>query len=174
MRVMAAWLKFLCLVAALCCGLVAAAQAVDPNTATAPPSDPPAIPNSSPEQARDYRPPSDAPALPDNPLPGTPAPAPAAAASDAASDLQACLQETGDYVTRGSSVVYVIAIANSCEKKLRCEVFANISGSRGTSLGHTVMTLAPASGGTAAKKTYEMHVKTAGGIAQISRECRVL
>ncbi len=117
-------------------------------------------------------PPSDPPAVPEHPLPGTPAPA--AAPSAAASDLQSCLQETGDYVTRGSAVVYVIGLANTCAKRLRCEIFANISGAKGNSIGHTVMVLGPGSSDSAAKKSYEMRVKAAGGIAQVSRECRVL
>ena len=142
---MASRLKFLCLAAALCCGLVAAARAVD----TAPP-------------------PSDPSALPEHPLPATPVPAPAAA-----NDLQSCLQETGDYVTRGSTVIYAIGITNTCNKRLRCEIFANITGAKGTSLGHTVMTLGPAAGG-AAKQSYEFRVKASGGIAQVSRQCRVL
>jgi hypothetical protein len=157
----ASWLKLLCLVAALCCGLVAAARAVD----STPPPDPPAIP--------------------DNPLPVTPAPAgaqpvsaqPAAAqpaAPDPAKDIQTCLQETGDYVTHGSAVTYVIGLANTCDKRLRCEIFANIAGAKGSSTGHTIMTLGRASDRGAAKKTYEMPVKAVGGIAQVSRECRVL
>ena len=149
----ASWLKFFCLAAALCCGLAAAARAVD----ATPPSDPPA----------------NAQTMPDNPLPGTPAPAPAAAPA-AADELQSCLQETGDYVTRGNTVVYVIGIANSCGKRLRCEIFANVTGSRGTVLGHTVMTLGPGTSSSAAKKSYEFRVKSAGGIAQVSRDCRVL
>ena len=113
--------------------------------------------------------------LPQNPLPGTPSPAPAprAAASGLPADLQACLQETGDYVARGRTVFYVIAIANSCSARLRCEIFANVTGPRGTSLGHTIMVLG-AAGSTAAKKSYDMRVKTAGGVVQVSRECKVL
>jgi hypothetical protein len=114
------------------------------------------------------------PALPENPLPGTSAPAPQAAAPSLPADLQACLQETGDYVTRGQTIFYVIAIANSCNARLRCEIFANVTGVKGTSLGHTVMILGPAGNGDAVKKTYDMRVKAAGGIAQVSRECKVL
>jgi hypothetical protein len=116
------------------------------------------------------------PALPENPLPGTqpsPATAPQASAPALPSDLQACLQETGDYVTRGRTVFYVIAITNSCNRRLRCEIFANVTGVKGTSLGHTVVVLAPA-GSATAKKSYDMRVKAAGGIAQVSRECKVL
>lgn len=143
--------RFLCLAAALCCGLGAAAQAED----SAPPSDPPAVPA--------------------NPLPGTPPPAaPQAAPSGTAPDLQSCLQETGDYGTRGKSVVYVIGIANSCDKRLRCEIFANVTGAKGSSLGHTVMVLGAAASGAAAKKTFTMRVKAAGGTVMVSRDCKVL
>jgi hypothetical protein len=117
-----------------------------------------------------------APALPENPLPGSAAPAPAQQlpAAPSASDLQACLQETEDYVTRGRTVIYVIGIANTCDKRLRCEIFANVTGARGSSLGHTIMTLGAAGSGAAASQTYAMPVKAAGGMAQISRDCKVL
>ena len=92
----------------------------------------------------------------------------------APADLQSCLQQTGDYVTRGNTVAYVIGITNTCAKRLRCEIFANISGARGAALGHTVMTLGPAGSGAAAKRTYTMRVKSEGGIAQVSRDCKAL
>jgi hypothetical protein len=119
--------------------------------------------------------PARAPALPENPLPATSAPEPKQLpAAPSHDDLQVCLKETGDYVTRGKTVLYVIGLANSCDRRLRCEIFANVSGSRGSALGHTIMTLGAAGSGPAAKQTYTMHVKAAGGIAQISRECKVL
>jgi len=96
------------------------------------------------------------------------------AAPAAPSDLQSCLQQTGDYMTRGKTVTYVIGVTNTCAKRLRCEIYANISGARGTALGHTVMTLGPAGSGAAAKQTYTMRVKAAGGIAQVSRDCKAL
>ncbi len=87
-------------------------------------------------------------------------------------DVQACLQETGDYRTEGRAVAYVIGITNTCDKRLRCEIFANVIGARGSSLGHAVMILGPTSQGAASRKTYATQVKEAGGIAQVSRECR--
>jgi hypothetical protein len=150
-------LKLLLLAIALCAGFAAATFAQDAG---------------EPQQIVPVTPPT----LPENPLPGTPVPAstPQAAANALPSDLQACLQETGDYVIHGGSVDYVIGITNTCEQRLRCEVFANVTGVRGTSLGHTVMILGAASSGASAKKTYDMRVKAAGGIAQISRECKAL
>ena len=116
-----------------------------------------------------------APAAPENPLPAASAPQPKQLpAAPSHDDLQACLQQTGDYVTRGTTVLYVIGIANACDKRLRGEIFANVSGSRGSALGHTIMTLGAAGSGPAATQTYSMHVKAAGGIAQVSRDCKVL
>ena len=112
---------------------------------------------------------------PENPPPAASAPQPKhLSAAPSHDDLQACLRETDDYVTRGKTVLYVIGLTNSCDKRLRCEIFANVTGSRGSALGHTIMTLGAAGSGPAAKQTYAMHVKAAGGMAQISRECKVL
>jgi len=117
---------------------------------------------------------ANAPAAENQP-PGTAAPqAKQLPAKPSADDLQSCLKETDDYVTRGKTVLYVIGLTNSCDKRLRCEIFANVTGARGTALGHTIMTLGAAGSGPAAKQTYSMPVKAAGGMAQISRECKVL
>jgi hypothetical protein len=111
-----------------------------------------------------------------NPTPSVaePKPAPGGAThDDQEDDLQACLKETGDYRTEGKAVAYVIGITNACDKRIRCEIFANVIGARGSSLGHTVMILGPTSQGAASRKTYAMRVKEAGGIAQVSRDCRI-
>jgi hypothetical protein len=115
-------------------------------------------------------------ALSQDSLPASAAAAPAqqSPAAPRAGDLQACLKETGDYVTIGRAVLYVIGIANTCDQRLRCEIFANIAGAKGSSVGHTIMTLDAAGSGAAATQTYSMRVKAAGGIAQVSRDCKAL
>jgi hypothetical protein len=115
-----------------------------------------------------------APAAPAPPSAAPPAPAAALAAPAALpADLQACLQETGDFTTRGKAAFYVIGIANTCARRLRCEIFANVTGVRGSTLGHNVMRLGPA-GSAAAKQAYTMRVKGAGGTVQVSRDCKAL
>jgi len=104
-------------------------------------------------------------ALPQNPLPGSAAPQAAAAAPDAAKDLQSSLDETGDYLSRGKAVLYLIGIANKCDRRVKCEIYASVTGARGSSLGHTVMIFGATSIGAAAKRTYAMRVKAAGGTA---------
>jgi len=109
------------------------------------------------------------------------APAPAAppsaaqqsTAPDAAKDPESCLAETGDYVSHGSSVTYLIGIENKCDKRLKCTIDAYVVGAKGPASAHTTMILGAASSGADAKKSYPMKVKAAGGTAQVSRDCRI-
>jgi hypothetical protein len=132
-----------------------------------------AAPAAAPQQ-----PPSDQSvpaATPQNPLPGTAAPSDAQQnpLPDAAATAQTdCIDETGDYVTHGAAVTYVIGLENKCDKRLSCKIFAYVVGARGPASGQTTMILGGKSNGAAAKKTYTMKVKAAGGMAQVSRECR--
>jgi hypothetical protein len=92
---------------------------------------------------------------------------------DAATTGQAdCIDETGDYVTHGKAVTYVIGLENKCDKRLKCKVYAYIVGARGPASGQTTMMLGAKSSGAAAKQTYAMKVKAAGGTAQVSRQCQ--
>jgi len=116
--------------------------------------------------------------LPLNPLPGSGAsrdkPQDALPAPDAgATGHSACIDETGDYETHGGKVTYVIGLQNKCDKRLRCKIYAYVVGARGPSSAETTLILGAVSSGAAAKKTYAMPVKAAGGTAQVSRECRV-
>jgi hypothetical protein len=101
-------------------------------------------------------------------------PAAAAPALEAAAAEQApCLEETDDFKTQGNKFVFVIGLTNTCEKRFKCKVYANVTGARGSSLGETTMLLGPKSSGAAAKKSYAMKVKAAGGTGQVSRQCQV-
>jgi hypothetical protein len=109
----------------------------------------------------------------DAPAPAAPPPvAQPSAAPDAPKDPESCLAETGDYVTHGSTMSYVIGIENRCGKRLKCKIDAYVVGAKGPASAHTTMILGPASSG-AAKKSYPMKVKAVGGTAQVSRDCRV-
>ena len=98
----------------------------------------------------------------------------AAAAETAPSLVSECIATSGDYVTRGKAVTYVITLENKCEQRLKCIVDAYVVGAKGPASGHTTMILAPQSQGAAAKKSYAMKVKAAGGMAQLSRDCKQL
>jgi hypothetical protein len=113
-----------------------------------------------------------APATQQNPLPVAPA-APQAAAPDAAKDPQSCLTETGDYVSHSSGVSYLIGVENKCDKRIKCTIDAYVVGAKGPASAHITMILGAASSGAGAKKSYAMKVKAAGGIAQVSRDCKI-
>ena len=84
-----------------------------------------------------------------------------------------CIDQSGDYQTLGKAVVFVVGLANKCDKRLRCELFAYFISAKGPSSGHAILVLGARSKGEAAKETHAMKVKMAGGTAMISRECRV-
>jgi hypothetical protein len=85
-----------------------------------------------------------------------------------------CIVSGGGFKMSGKTPTYVIALENMCEKRLRCTVYANVMGARGSAQGHKTLTLAPHSKGPKAKQSYVLKVKSMGGIAQASRECKVL
>ena len=103
--------------------------------------------------------------------PATETPPPPPSANTAAAEAAPCLEETDDFKTLGRKFVFVIGLTNACEKRFKCKVYANVTGARGSSLGETTMLLGPKSSGAAAKKSYAMKVKAAGGTGQVSRRC---
>ncbi|HUD89190.1 MAG TPA: hypothetical protein VMR17_22275 [Xanthobacteraceae bacterium] len=151
----------LSVLALLLCTAAAAASAQDAGS-------PPATPQQSQPNAV-------TPVLPQNPLPGTAAPA---AQQNPVPDpgttgQAACIDETGDYETHGRTITFVIGLANKCDKRLKCTIDAYVVGAKGPASGHATLILGARSSGAAAKATYAMRVKAAGGTAQVSRECRV-
>jgi hypothetical protein len=136
---------------AICSGFALAAFAEDAGT-----------PAETEQQSVPGAPPAPAP---QNPLPGTKP----TDATTATKDVQSCLDETGDFVAHGKVFTYVIGLENKCTKRVKCTVDAYITGAKGPVSVHTVMTLDAKS-----KKTYAAKVKTSGGTAEVSRDCKVL
>lgn len=85
-----------------------------------------------------------------------------------------CLTDNGGFKRQGNSAVYTVELENKCEQRLKCRVYVNVSSAKGSAQGHATLILAPHSRGAAAKKSYVLKVKMLGGMAQSSRECRVL
>lgn len=82
-----------------------------------------------------------------------------------------CVTQNSTYWRDGNRFTFRVDLENTCDKRIRCTVFANVIQAKGNSLGHGTLVLAPASQGTAAKKSYHLKVKMAGGMAQTTREC---
>jgi hypothetical protein len=94
-------------------------------------------------------------------------------AAAAASDAAACVDENGDFETNGSAKSFVFTIKNKCEKRLKCTIDAYVTTAKGPASGHGTLVIEPKSHGDAAKKSFTMKVKVAGGTAQVSRDCKV-
>jgi len=94
-----------------------------------------------------------------------------AAAADAGASKN-CAGISADFQTAGKRMSFVIALTNTCQQRLKCEVFAYVVGARGPASGHAVLVLGAKSSGAAAKKSYALPVKAEGGTAQISRDCK--
>jgi len=84
-----------------------------------------------------------------------------------------CVAEQADFKLRGKQPIFEIALANKCERRLKCKVSVYITGSKGPTQGQGSIVLAPKSKGAAAKGSYIVKTKENGGSAQSSRECRV-
>jgi hypothetical protein len=85
-----------------------------------------------------------------------------------------CLTDNGGFKRQGNNAVYTVELENKCEQRLKCRVYVNVSSAKGSAQGQATLILAPHSRGAAARKSYVLKVKMLGGMAQSSRECRVL
>jgi hypothetical protein len=85
-----------------------------------------------------------------------------------------CIADSGGFKQSEEGAAYTIELANKCEQRLQCRVYVYVISAKGPAHGHATLVLAPKSRGAAAKKTYALKVKMLGGMAQSTRECRVL
>jgi hypothetical protein len=84
-----------------------------------------------------------------------------------------CVTQDSTYWQDGSRFSFRVNLENTCDMRIRCTVFANVIQAKGNSLGHGTLMLGPANS-AAAKKTYSLKVKMAGGMAQTTRECKAI
>jgi hypothetical protein len=85
-----------------------------------------------------------------------------------------CIAQKEGYIHRGKAIGYAIQLTNMCEQRMKCQVYAHLSNARGESRGHGTLVLAPTSKDAATTKTFEMKTSMDSGMAQLSRECKVL
>jgi hypothetical protein len=85
-----------------------------------------------------------------------------------------CIKDESGFRTIGERNVFMFELTNHCEQKLRCTARVYILNSHGPVQGQTTLILEPKSKGPGAHKTHAITVKSAGGMANMSRECKVL
>ena len=85
-----------------------------------------------------------------------------------------CIEQSSEYKQSGKSLFYVQTFANKCDVRMKCTIYAYQLNARGPSQGHGTLTLAAKAEGAAAKKSYALKIKGAGGFSTSERECRVI
>ena len=84
-----------------------------------------------------------------------------------------CIDQRTEYKQTGKSLFYIQTFANKCEARMKCTIFVYQLNARGPSQGRGTLILGAKSAGAAAKKSYALKIKGAGGFSTSERECRV-
>ena len=92
--------------------------------------------------------------------------------AEPAAGAKTCVTDDSGFKQSGKAATFEIALTNTCAQRMRCTVTAYVTTAGGPTSGKAVLILAGKSNGAAATKTYVMKVKSAGGMANVSRDCR--
>jgi hypothetical protein len=84
-----------------------------------------------------------------------------------------CIDEHDEIKFLDKQPVLTIELANKCEQRMACRVYAYVTSAKGVAQGRGSLVLAAKSYGAAAKNTFTMRVKMGGGNSQSTRECHV-
>jgi hypothetical protein len=83
-----------------------------------------------------------------------------------------CVTNQSGFKQVGDKPVFEVALENSCDVRLKCTVDIYVLGAKGPTQGHTTLVLGPAAKGQTTRKVYALKVKSAGGMANMSQECK--
>ncbi|WP_157100494.1 hypothetical protein [Rhodoplanes sp. Z2-YC6860] len=94
--------------------------------------------------------------------------------SDTKKEEPKCVTNQTGFKQVGDKPVFEVALENSCDVRLKCTIDIYVLGAKGPVQGHTTMVLGPAAKGQTTRKVYALKVKSAGGMANMSQECKKL
>jgi len=83
-----------------------------------------------------------------------------------------CVTNQTGFKQVGDKPVFEVALENTCEVRLKCTIDIYVLGAKGPVQGRATMVLGPAAKGQTTRKVYALKVKSAGGMANMSQECR--
>jgi hypothetical protein len=83
-----------------------------------------------------------------------------------------CVTSQTDFKQTGDKPTFEVALENSCDMRLKCTIDVFVMGAKGMAQGHTTLTLGAAAKGQSTRKVYVLKVKSAGGMANMSHECK--
>jgi len=83
-----------------------------------------------------------------------------------------CVTEQSGFRQVGDKPIFQVALENSCDARMKCTIDVSVMGAKGIAQGHTTLTLGPAAKGQSTRKVYVLKVKSPGGMASMSHECK--
>ena len=94
------------------------------------------------------------------------------AAAEKPPEKPKCVNNNSGFKEKGKTATFEVELENSCDERLKCTVDAFVTGARGQAQGHGTLILPAAPKGQTTRKTYEMKIKSAGGMANVSHSCK--
>ena len=92
---------------------------------------------------------------------------------DKPQDVAECVSDEANFKQKGGVATFVVDVKNSCDKRVKCVVSAYLITATGAAQGQTTLILAPQSEGAGSEQSFVMDIKSAGGMANVSRQCEV-
>lgn len=83
-----------------------------------------------------------------------------------------CVTNQTAFKQVGDKPVFEVVLENSCATRIKCKVNVYVLGAKGPSQGQSTLVLGPAAKGQTTRKVYALKVKSAGGMANMSQECK--
>ena len=83
-----------------------------------------------------------------------------------------CVTNQTAFKQAGDQPVFEVVLENSCNMRVRCTINVYVLGAKGPSQGHSTLVLGPAAKGQSSRKVYALKVKSPGGMANMSQECK--
>lgn len=87
-------------------------------------------------------------------------------------NADACVTSDDGFRTVDGVAGFQVVLKNSCEVKVRCTVFVNVTNSRGSNTGQQTLLLSAAAPGQFSQKSWMFNTGSASGMASLSRECK--
>jgi hypothetical protein len=87
-------------------------------------------------------------------------------------EKKSCVTQDVKFTEEGKQALFVVTLDNTCEMRLSCNVSAYVVNSQGPQQLRQTLTLAPKSQGPAAQQRATLKLKHAGGMANVSHQCK--
>jgi hypothetical protein len=92
--------------------------------------------------------------------------------AEQAPEEKKCVTEQSGFRQVDDKPIFQVALENSCSARMKCTIDVSVMGAKGIAQGHTTLTLGPAAKGQSTRKVYVLKVKSPGGMASMSHECK--